>query len=144
MSFGGAASVDYALRTPGKDWWPEEMPTEDEVERAILPGPVDVLITHEAIDGLNSKVDAGLLANPQGWGSEELAYSRLSRERITKIWTGTRPLVAAHGRMHLRDEVHLADGRSVFSLDMDGRDGNVGQLSLSTLEWTWLPRSKNS
>lgn len=50
-AFGGAASVDRLLRYPGRDWWPQEMPTEYDLKnlREHVDGlDVDVMVTHDA------------------------------------------------------------------------------------------------
>lgn len=49
---GGAFSVDYEHRTEGKDWWPNEEPTQEEAGKLIAGGPLDVLITHDAPSGV--------------------------------------------------------------------------------------------
>ena len=53
FSFGGAYSIDKAFRTPGKSWWPQEMPTEEDMNEAIknleaVNWEVDYIITHAA------------------------------------------------------------------------------------------------
>jgi hypothetical protein len=35
FTFGGAYSVDKARRTPGKSWWPQEIPSEEEFQYAL-------------------------------------------------------------------------------------------------------------
>lgn len=51
FKFGGAGSPDKERRTEGKNWWKEELPTEDECENAISSlslhnWTVDYVITH--------------------------------------------------------------------------------------------------
>jgi hypothetical protein len=138
MSFGGAGSVDYEGRTEGRDWWAEEMPTDEEVELAIARGDTDVLLAHETVDGGTLLVNRVLLANPQGWGADALAYSALSRARVTRVFEAVKPKLFAHGHMHLKDDIALEDGRRIYSLAADGQDGNMALLDLTTLEWTWL------
>ena len=51
FTFGGATSVDKALRTPGKTWWPQELPSEFEMLKgrrklSAVNGVVDYIITH--------------------------------------------------------------------------------------------------
>lgn len=53
FTMGGANSVDKDWRTPGKSWWPEEMPSNDEYIEANLnlynyENEVDYIITHTA------------------------------------------------------------------------------------------------
>ena len=59
---GGAFSVDYQDRVGGKDWWPNEEPTREEAEALIAGGPVDILITHDAPEGVPLKGDFQLSA----------------------------------------------------------------------------------
>jgi hypothetical protein len=138
LSFGGAASVDFAYRVPGESWWAAEMPTEDDVADTISDGHVDVLITHDTVDGGTPRVEHALGTNFGGWPVEALAYSAASRSRVTAVWKGVGPQVLVHGHMHIHDEVELADGRRIFSLGCDEQAGNVGVLTLSSLNWMWL------
>lgn len=59
---GGAFSVDYEHRTKGRDWWPNEEPTREEAEALIASGPLDILITHDAPDGVPLEGDFHLSA----------------------------------------------------------------------------------
>lgn len=54
---GGAFSVDYKQRTEGKDWWPNEEPTQEEATALVAGGPLDILITHDAPAGVPLKGD---------------------------------------------------------------------------------------
>jgi hypothetical protein len=138
MSFGGAASVDFEDRTEGRDWWAEEMPTDADVQLAIAGGDTDVLLAHETVDGGTPLVERVLRANPQGWGADALAYSALSRARVTRVFEAVKPKLFAHGHMHLKDDITLETGSRIYSLAADGQDGNLALLDLTTLEWTWL------
>lgn len=53
FTFGGAYSIDKYMRTPHRSWWPQEMPTDDEMKEAIKnlekhQNKVDYIITHAA------------------------------------------------------------------------------------------------
>jgi hypothetical protein len=137
LSFGGAASVDFEFRQPGVDWWLSEVPTDDDVSQASAEGPVDVLITHETIDGGTPAVQHMLRSNAHGWSAEALAYSSSSRSRVTQLWAAIQPPVLLHGHMHIPDQVTLDDGRRVYSLGADGDPRNFGYLRLDDLSWTW-------
>ncbi|WP_104090888.1 metallophosphoesterase [Cryobacterium sp. N19] len=136
MSFGGAASVDYELREPGKEWWLTEIPTDDDVAAAIAGGPVDVLITHETVNGGTAATERALRTNPMRWSAEALTYSALSRARVTLVWEAVKPQVLVHGHMHTADQLTLPDGRRIYSLGCDNQAGNVGLLDLATLAWS--------
>lgn len=51
--FGGAYSIDKAMREEGRSWWAREMPNDDEMKEAIsnleaVDWKVDYIITHAA------------------------------------------------------------------------------------------------
>ena len=53
FTYGGAESVDKAYRTPYKTWWPQETPSLEEYDEAVLnlykvDFNVDYIITHAA------------------------------------------------------------------------------------------------
>jgi hypothetical protein len=138
LSFGGAASLDFAYRRTRKTWWPEEMPTREDVAAAIAGGPVDVLITHETISGGTSKVEAVVASNPMGWDEEALEYSTASRRLVTELWAGVEPTLLFHGHMHTADRTQLPNGQRIVSLGRDGQRKNIGLLRLDNLAWTWI------
>lgn len=52
FTFGGGESSEHAMRQPGTSWWPEEMPSEEEMRHGIETlaahdNTVDYLITHQ-------------------------------------------------------------------------------------------------
>jgi len=138
MSFGGAASLDAARRRTSGTWWPTEMPTNDDVAAAVSGGPVEVLVTHEAIEGGTLRVQSVIDENPMNWDSQALAYSALSRSRVTEVWSGVHPLVLAHGHIHVADTMTLPNGQRIYSLGANGQKKNVGLLQLADLAWTWI------
>ncbi|WP_166790654.1 MULTISPECIES: metallophosphoesterase [unclassified Cryobacterium] len=99
-SFGGAASVDFEMRSEGIDWFPSELPTKHDVARAVAGGYADVLLTHETIDGGTPATESVLRRNPMGWSTEALDYSSRSRALVTEVWKGTSPQMLFHGHMH--------------------------------------------
>ena len=53
LVFGGAYSVDRAMRVPGLSWWPQELPNDDEYKNAQenlakADYKVDYILTHTA------------------------------------------------------------------------------------------------
>ena len=129
MSFGCAASVDREFRTEGVDWWAEEAPTGRDVEHAIAGGPVEVMLTHEAINGGTSTVENILATNPMGWPAAAMSYSAKSREKVTRVWDAVHPKVPAHGHFHVKGEIELPNSRRVYSLGCNGQNGNLALLN---------------
>ncbi|GAA3882517.1 hypothetical protein GCM10022381_25980 [Leifsonia kafniensis] len=138
MSFGGAASLDFAHRVVGKSWWPAELPTEDDVGRAVAGGSTEVLLTHETVNGGAAETEQILSSNPFGWSMEALAYAAESRAHVTGVWDAVSPAVLAHGHFHVKGEIERPDGRRVYSLGADNDLGNLALLSLDDLSWTWI------
>ena len=62
FAMGGARSYDRMFRTEGRTWWPEEMPSEEEIRRArqnlaINDNQVDIMITHDAPQSIARMID---------------------------------------------------------------------------------------
>lgn len=52
MFFGGASSIDKAMRIEGRSWWQQESITYGQVLKALeQPGPIDLMISHEHPSG---------------------------------------------------------------------------------------------
>lgn len=139
LSFGGAASPDQGRRIECKDWWPSEEPTEIDAAHALAGGNVDVMLTHEAVDGGTRLVDE-IVAQPNRrlFDPAGLDASRRSRALVTNVWTQLQPARLFHGHMHVRAVGHLPDLRSVYSLAANNSPGNLGVLDLHDLTWSWL------
>ncbi|MEV7618869.1 metallophosphoesterase [Microbacterium sp. NPDC089321] len=133
LSLGGASSVDKAIRTPGKDWFEEELITQAMETRAILGGRADLLLTHEAPVNAAPEVRAIIASNPDGYPPDALAISAAQRQRVQRVSNAVRPVLHFHGHMHTYGTAELGDGRRVVSLDRDTRVGNAGVLDLVTL-----------
>ena len=138
MSFGGAASLDAAYRRTRGTWWASEMPTPEEVAAAVAAGGVDVLVTHETIMDGTARVEARIRANPMHWDKTALAYSRQSRQLITRLWQGVKPAILAHGHIHVTDQRTLPNGQRIYALANDGERRNIAVLDLARLAWTWI------
>lgn len=53
FTMGGGYSIDVAYRVPGRSWWPEELPDDEEYDEAWInlekhDNKVDVIISHAA------------------------------------------------------------------------------------------------
>lgn len=135
LSLGGAASVDRRWRTEGKDWWPDERITDEQVLAASV-GPADVMITHESPAFTPvAEVAALLAANPNRFPADALAESAASRAQVSRTWESARPRVLFHGHMHVAGTGQYEDGGMVVSLGRDTHEGNVALLDLATLSY---------
>ncbi|MBB4140436.1 metallophosphoesterase [Microbacterium invictum] len=145
LSFGGAASIDYAYRVALRSWWPSEMPSLDDIRTAVVGGATDVLLTHDAGLSVTPQI-AAVLTGPSQWVASERQYSGMGRTLIDYVLTATNPLLQLHGHHHLRDTgVFEREGMPplrVEALGMDGQDGNVTLLNLDDLSVTDLEVSR--
>lgn len=107
IGHGGAWSVDWADRTPGDTWWPEEEITEADIRR-LVPGKVDVLITHDAPWG----VEVGY--------KDGLRRSINQRLAVSAIADLVQPSLVVHGHHHRRYVERYPAGFDVVGLGRDG------------------------
>jgi hypothetical protein len=133
MGLGGAHSVDRAAREPGKSWWAREFTSEAEIEYAKRDGQVDVMVCHDAPDG----VDIPAIRGVSDWPEYDLAESALHRRRIGDVVRAVRPSVLFHGHYHCRydDGFRHLNGlvTSVHGLSEDDsyQQGNMLMLNLN-------------
>lgn len=141
LSLGGAPSIDFEYRTPLKNWWPSEVLTEADVERAIAGGPVDIMLTHDAPEHGTEAVRKIRVPSddPQfSWGAEALAYADAGTALLERAYRGVHPDLLVHGHYHAADSIVLPSGQQIFSMGKDNGRGNLALLDLGTLDVTWL------
>jgi len=140
VSLGGAPSVDLTHRSPGQDWWAEEMITPEDVDKVVAEGHSDVMLAHDAplapyeVD----RVAYVRTHNEWGWPDRALAYARVGAERMHDAFLGVAPKLFAHGHYHVTGEATVRlPGRDydtrIWSLNCDGVDGNIRYLDLEAL-----------
>lgn len=115
---GGAPSIDRRLRTAGRDWWPEEVLSEEEHQRATRLGEVAVLFTHDAPSSLPVN---GLIPD---------ADSTANRQRLTDVGRALRPATWLHGHYHRYLQ---------YGFRHDG-----GQCDVTSLDCNRSPRTKGT
>jgi hypothetical protein len=140
VSLGGAPSVDYLWRTEGRDWFPTEMITPEDVALTVAGGHADIMIAHDspgtpyAVSG----VEDILKTNPMGFPDQALAYATVGRNRMTTAYEGVAPKLFFHGHYHVTGTrlvtAHGEPERWVVSLDQQNRRGNIAFVNLDTLQ----------
>lgn len=138
MGFGGAYSIDQMDRVVNemqgdpKSWWPQEFITDDEVEKAIAAGPVDVLFAHDVPEGNQGLQEAFVLQ--KGWALDPIELSRQQRVQLRRVFDSARPSQLIHGHYHIRYNGEL-DGCQITGLAHDNlRRPNEALLVLDTAE----------
>lgn len=139
VSLGGAPSIDFETRTEGINWWREEAITYGDVMRTVAGGQADVMIAHEAPNGVNA-LSFTSKADTKKHSPEALSYCAESRYMMTHAVDGVRPKVFFHGHYHndYIEDVSLGlpgeeyPVRSV-GLAKDEEKNNLAELNLSDL-----------
>ena len=128
-ALGGAYSIDMDARVPGKNWFPGEMPSAEDAERAIVAGPADVLLSHDYPElGYQLKGMPGL-------SKEHQKGSRAVQLLLAEVARAIDPELVVHGHWHRRYSIERED---VFieGLNCDNTAGGVVILDTETLETT--------
>jgi predicted phosphodiesterase len=114
---GGAFSVDWRFRTPGRNWWPEEAIDVTDVGRLGL-APLDVLV-------------------PTSWRLPLVDEARglAQRELVRRALDATSPTLAVHGHWHHRHTTRVGTTQ-VVGLSCDGLDDSWAVLDLTDLSVT--------
>lgn len=135
-ALGGAFSLDWRTRMPGRSWWPgQEELSKDDVER-LGAAPLDVLVSHDVPAGVEPPSRYGPLLP----GDEESALR--TRVLLLRAVRTTRPALVLHGHWHVRNTkaiVH-ADGHVTrvegLASDEEAATTSWGVLSLPGLGFT--------
>lgn len=98
MSLGGAVSIDQEYRKSGIDWFPEETWSYEDFNKALLPGVVDVIVSHDVPD----KVDLPGGIDPGRISKKALKLSRDHRELLGQVCDEFNPKSWFHGHHHVR------------------------------------------
>lgn len=97
-ALGGATSVDRSIRTPYRDWWPQEEISQGDVYRILdNVDRVDVLFTHEAPVGTEPLERQMTHSEGQVWYD-----SKRQREAVAAVVDALRPRLLIHGHHHRR------------------------------------------
>src|SRR5574338_68442 len=125
LMVGGAVSIDKPYRVAGKSWWPNEVLTWDEVERAKSFGKVDYLFTHDCSN--RTTFYGRLKPEPD---------SQTHRQQIDSILAVVKPKVHFHGHMHTKYDWLNMVGDDIYTktygLECDGDWDNMGIFNVMT------------
>lgn len=127
LFLGGAPSIDAGSREPGVSWWPEEVITDAEFQRAKrATGPIHVIVTHDAC-----QLPPGF--TPKGTLRYQ-AQQQTSMERVAALIRHHRPLRHFHGHWHVRHDLAHGNGTVTHGLDCNQLDSSY--LDDSTFLWS--------
>lgn len=150
VSLGGAPSINYEDLKQGINWWPEEALTLGDVYRLAEKGHADIMITHDAPDGvtaLETLMRENTIARDKlrmSITAKGIAYGDEGRRLMTQAVQIVQPKMFFHGHYHLdyREDVTFSEGEfttKFVGLNKDNDPNNIGVLNVDTLEWEWVP-----
>lgn len=135
LALGGGVSLDRAVRTEGRDWWPEEEITGAQAAEAAAGGAADVMVTHDCPSG----VVHSFPPPPRFWDPRDLARSGRHQERLQGVVDQVRPGWLLHGHLHRAYQRVCDFGYGpveVTGLDCDGgRGSNWAALDVKAMTW---------
>jgi hypothetical protein len=134
LALGGAVSVDKNLRIKEIDWFPDEEITDAEEAAAVLGGPADVILSHDAP---SSEPLPLIRPAPLEW-LPMIPAAEAHRERLERICAEVRPWHIFHGHYHMAKQgtVQSSWGKYEYTaLDMDGTRHNWGVLDTQTMQF---------
>jgi calcineurin-like phosphoesterase family protein len=134
LALGGGVSLDKAIRTEGRDWWPQEEITSAQAWDVITAGPADVMVTHDCPGG----VVHAFPPPPPFWDLRDMARSAAHRERLQRVVDVVRPSHLLHGHLHIGYQRTADFGYGpveITGLDRDGEKWNYAILDTRTMEW---------
>lgn len=91
MALGGANSIDKAYRKEGESWWPDELITDEDEERAIGGGPCDIMLTHDVPTGVDMGIQLMFMHDRP---------DRENRDRVRRVCDKVKPKLLVHGHYH--------------------------------------------
>jgi len=115
---GGAYSVDKKWREPHRSWWPQEELTEEDVERCLAAGQVDVVLSHDvAHTGFRGALSLALDETDRNrvaeldhlvWKNDQsFPEAGPNRYRLERVLESARPRDWYHGHYHVAYEVRV-------------------------------------
>ena len=119
LFFGGARSVDRSWRIEGKTWFKEELPSEEEWQRATEATDIDVVVAHDAPPAQDFDYP-GNLDPDNPWPLLDLEVTHHFRVQLESLRHTLQPRWWFHGHHH-RFKKTLFDQTFIWGLSFDGQ-----------------------
>ena len=136
LFIGGASSIDKHYRVPGIEWWPQELITTRDIDKALTAQNVDVVVSHESpyVPKLSNKGAEDDIAARGPEFAEAVNVSRQQRELLREILDQKQPRFWYHGHHHTRT-TSILDGCQFECLGRDGDAVSNRVLVIDILDW---------
>lgn len=125
LGIGGAYSVDKDSRIPYVSWWPEELITYADIDRALQTPRPDIIVTHDCPEVVPYK-----LILPRG--RYPIAEARSQRVLLDHVYDEFHPEWWLHGHYHRSYSWRSDDGTNFIGLSQE----YTGRGSWTVLEWS--------
>lgn len=128
MAIGGGVSVDQDRRTPGFDWFPEEILNHEQLDHVMRDGEVDIVVAHDCPDRVEIPGVHGVAKtkDPHGWFPADLIrLSESNRALMGGIADDKHPAYWFHGHYHQRYNSQR-DSTRIIGLGMN-RPGHLDE-----------------
>jgi Calcineurin-like phosphoesterase len=136
LACGGGVSLDRAVRTEGRDWWPQEEISDEQAGAVGAGGHADVMVCHDCPSGVVHTFPRP----PSWWAPADLERNNSHRERLRRIVDAVQPSHLMHGHLHRGYQRTCDFGYGpvqVTGLSPNGRRRNFAALDLEPMTW-WL------
>lgn len=127
MSLGGGVTLRQDGYTPGWDWFVSETLSADEAAYAMRPGAVDIIISHDAPDGV-PELDRHL--RPERYPAADVALSNAHRALVGEIVDATGATTVVHGHYHRGYSAQRSGARQAQVLGLGGNETSVKEATL--------------
>lgn len=104
VGVGGATSLDRKHRRLGRDWWPQESITTEQMDHVIAGGRAEVMISHDCPAG----VDIPGLLPDSFWDADEMRRAKAHQQIMLGIAEAVQPSYLFHGHFHVRYDTTVA------------------------------------
>ncbi len=113
--FGGAVSVDQRFRVLHRSYWRSEVLSQADVEKLMAVGPVDIMVTHDA-------VFMPPMAAKRWFGEPADSQISIQAHNMSRVFHVMKPRVHVHGHWHMRYSAPTEYGK-VIGLDFESDGG---------------------
>lgn len=147
LALGGAPSVDRTWRTQNDrlsrdeykanmSWYAEEQITQDDVDYVVAGGYSDVMIGHDAPNGIR-RIERRIKGNPNGFPTADILYAEEGRAILTEAFRGVGPEFYFHGHYHFAVNEHIQRpggeyGETTHVIGLDCEFNNYSMAILNT------------
>lgn len=120
VGFGGAVSIDRLFQYPGVSWFPEEVITNEQIER--ISATADVLVTHDTVAGYPIPGLMPVSSMAKEW-VQVLPEAQAHRIVLSRVAERVQPSLLIHSHYHTGYDTELDTAWGAMHITGLNRDG---------------------